>query len=224
MNNVSRETTQAARLHYGEIPGVAQYAEILATTAVSRGLIGPREVPRIWTRHIANCAVVAVHSELVAEGSSVIDVGSGAGLPGLVWALVRPDLRVVLLEPLLRRYNFLIEAVGQLGLNERVEVVRCRAEDYGGPRADVVTARAVAPLGSLAAVTLPLTRTVMLAIKGQSAEEELRAARDQITAAGGRDAKVLVCAGPGVDQPTTVVVIWPHVDRQIWTRSRKPGK
>jgi 16S rRNA (guanine527-N7)-methyltransferase len=212
VNDVSRETTQSAQEHYASFAGISQYAEILATTGVEHGLIGPREVPRIWTRHIANCAVVAADEQLVAAGSSVIDVGSGAGLPGLVWALVRPDLQVVLLESLLRRANFLAATVARLELGDRVQVVRGRAEDYRGPRADVVTARAVAPLGTLAAVTLPLAVRVVLAIKGQSAQEELEAARAQIIACGGRDARVVTCSGPGVEQPTTVVAMWPRPD------------
>jgi 16S rRNA (guanine527-N7)-methyltransferase len=224
VNDVSRETTQAALDHYAEIPGVAQYAQILATTGVAHGLIGPREVPRIWSRHVANCAVVAADRELVAEGASVIDVGSGAGLPGIVWALVRPDLRVLLLEPLLRRSDFLAETVGLLGIDGRVEVVRGRAEEYQGPRADVVTARAVAPLAPLARVTLPLAKSVVLAIKGRSAEAELDAARTQVMAAGARDARVLLCSGPGVDQPTTVVAMWPRPDLPRSGSSRRKGR
>jgi 16S rRNA (guanine527-N7)-methyltransferase len=186
-----------------------QLVEILATTGVERGLIGPREISRLWSRHIANCAVVAESAELVPVGASVIDVGSGAGLPGLVWALVRPDLNMILIEPLLRRANFLVEAVAELGLADRVAVVRTRAEDYSGPRADVVTARAVAPMAVLVGWTLPLARTggVLLALKGTSARSELLAATAQIRQGGGGRARVELLSGPGVDPPTTVVVI-----------------
>ena len=120
------------------------FAELLATTGVERGLIGPREVPRLWSRHLVNCAVVAEGPDSpLAPGCTVADVGSGAGLPGVVWALVRPDVRVTLIEPLLRRATFLNEAVTELALGDRVEVLRARAEDVDRTF-DVVTARAVA--------------------------------------------------------------------------------
>jgi 16S rRNA (guanine527-N7)-methyltransferase len=208
VNDVSRETS-AAQEHYRTVPGLSELVEILATTGVERGLIGPREASRLWSRHIANCAVVAESTELVPCGSSVIDVGSGAGLPGLVWALVRPDLNVMLVEPLLRRANFLGQAVVELGLGDRVTVERSRAEDYSGPRADVVTARAVAPLAVLVGWTLPLTRIggLILALKGTSASSELAAAATEVRRAGGGLARVELLSGPGVDPPTTVVVI-----------------
>lgn len=139
------------------------FAESLATDGVEQGLIGPREVPRLWSRHLLNCAVVAdPAAELVPIGAVVADVGSGAGLPGLVWALARPDLKLVLIEPLLRRANFLITAVQKLGLGEQVTVTRVRAEDLAKQSdwtgVDVVTARAVAPLDKLLGWTVPLLR------------------------------------------------------------------
>src|SRR5690349_12658888 len=137
------------------LPLAVSYAELLCTDGVVRGLIGPREAPRIWERHMLNCAVVA---DLIPTGASVVDVGSGAGLPGMVLAVVRPDLAVTLIEPLARRTAFLTEAVAALGL-DRTTVVRARAEECVGklPGADVVTARAVAPLDRLAGWCLPLT-------------------------------------------------------------------
>ena len=142
-----------------------------------RGLIGPREVPRLWERHLLNCAVLG---ELLPEGASLCDVGSGAGLPGIPLALARPDVRITLLEPLLRRTTFLDEVVRQLGL-ENVTVLRGRAEEMVGklPPVDVVTARAVAPLDRLAGWGLPLLRPYgeMLALKGDTAEQELRRPR-----------------------------------------------
>ena len=147
--------------------------ELLADAGVKRGLIGPREVPRLWERHLLNCAVL---SEVVPEGVTVCDVGSGAGLPGIPLALVRPDLKITLLEPLLRRTNFLQEVVELLGL-DHVTVVRGRAEEVLGklPPVHVVTARAVAPLDRLAGWGVPLLRPYgeMLALKGDTAEEEL---------------------------------------------------
>ncbi|HEX6328516.1 MAG TPA: 16S rRNA (guanine(527)-N(7))-methyltransferase RsmG, partial [Jiangellaceae bacterium] len=129
---------------------------MLAGPGIERGLLGPREVPRLWDRHLLNCAVI---QDAVAQGATVLDVGSGAGLPGVVLAVVRPDLAVTLVEPLLRRSVFLGEVVAELRLSN-VNVVRSRAEElHGKVIADVVTARAVAPLDRLARWTIPLVRT-----------------------------------------------------------------
>jgi 16S rRNA (guanine527-N7)-methyltransferase len=180
----------------------AAYARLLATDGTVRGLIGPREVPRLWDRHLLNSAALA---PLVPAGSRVVDVGSGAGLPGIPLALARPDLSVTLLEPLARRVAFLDECVERLGL-DNVAVVRGRAEEgpvrreLGG--ADVVTARAVAPLGKLAGWCLPLLRAggLLLALKGSTAAEELAAAQPLADAAGA----VLTEVG---NPPATVVVV-----------------
>ena len=193
--------------------GLTAYVDLLATDGVDHGLIGPREVPRLWTRHILNCAVVAEPAlDLVPAGSRVADVGSGAGLPGLVWALVRPDLHVVLVEPLLRRANFLSSAIERLGVAERVQVVRGRAEDVvrsaDWVAADVVTARAVAPLDRLLTWTIPLVRTGgrLVALKGSSAGEEIVAAAAVAESLSMRDLRVELCGAGVVDPPTTVVV------------------
>jgi len=182
---------------------LGRYADLLATVGVVRGLIGPREVARLWGRHLANCAVL---EELVPEGAVVADVGSGAGLPGLPLALVRPDLRVVLVEPLLRRATFLSEAVTALGLGARVEVLRGRAEDQH-LAVDVVTARAVAPLDKLAGWTLPLARVggTLLALKGDGAGDEVAASAAALERLGGGQTEVLTCGAGVVDPPTTVV-------------------
>ena len=144
---------------------IQRFAELLATEGVRRGLIGPRELPRLWTRHILNCVVV---QGLIARGRSVADLGSGAGLPGVVLAVARPDLSVTLIEPLLRRTRFLEEVTADLELSN-VTVVRARAEELRGRVAfDVVVARAVAPLDRLARWGLPLCMPggELLAIKG----------------------------------------------------------
>jgi 16S rRNA (guanine527-N7)-methyltransferase len=181
---------------------------MLATAGVLRGLIGPREVSRLWERHVLNCAVVA---ELVSAGSRLVDVGSGAGLPGIVLALARPDLEVVLLEPLARRVAFLEECRGRLGLDS-VAVYRGRAEDPDVVRVlggvDVVTARAVAPLDRLAGWCLPLLRSGgrLLALKGHSAADELETARPVLDRAGAADAEI-VDIGASVVSPATRVVV-----------------
>jgi 16S rRNA (guanine527-N7)-methyltransferase len=188
------------------------FADILVTQGVERGLIGPREVARIWPRHLANCAVVAEEAlEQIPPGSTIADVGSGAGLPGLVWGLVRPDVTVTLIEPLLRRSIFLSQAVSQLGLAGRVTVVRARAEEVTGAY-DVVTARAVARLTSLVGWTLPLTRVGgwVVALKGVSAVEEVAEAGPQIVRLGGGPAQV-VEYGAGILQAPTTVVLIPRV-------------
>ena len=197
---------QRLRARYPEAEHLLdRYAELLATDGVVRGLIGPREVARLWSRHLANCAVL---EELVPAGSLVADVGSGAGLPGLPLALVRPDLRVVLVEPLLRRATFLGEAVTALGLDDRVEVVRGRAEDQT-LAVDVVTARAVAPLDRLAGWTLPLARVggILLALKGDGAADEVAASAAALERLGGGQIELLTCGIGVVEPPTTVVKV-----------------
>jgi len=184
------------------VDAAAEYARLLATEGTVRGLIGPREVPRLWERHLLNSAAIA---SLVPAGARVIDVGSGAGLPGIPLALARPDLTVTLLEPLARRVAFLTECVRRLGL-ERVTVVRGRAEEgpirrqLGG--ADVVTARAVAPLDKLAGWCLPLLRPggLLLAMKGSTAAAELAATGPL---PGAADALVTQAGDP----PATVIVV-----------------
>src|SRR6185437_14113827 len=140
-STLSPPPAEAERLFGEHLPAMVRYAELLAGPGVERGLIGPREVDRLWERHLLNCGAVA---EVIAPGLDVVDVGSGGGLPGLVLAIARPDLRITLLEPLLRRTVFLSECVEVLGLRN-VEVRRGRAEEWAGRvAADVVTARAVA--------------------------------------------------------------------------------
>lgn len=187
------------------------YAGLLATAGVERGLIGPREVPRLWDRHLLNCAVAV---PLVPEGADVIDVGSGAGLPGIVWAIARADISVTCLEPLQRRATFLEEAVAELGLADRVQVVRARAEDIvrgRGPvtslRAGVVTARAVAPMDRLAGWTVPLVQPggALLALKGRSAADEVEASRAVLERLGIVSVEIVEC-GEGIVDPVTTVV------------------
>jgi 16S rRNA (guanine527-N7)-methyltransferase len=181
-----------------------RFAELLATDGVTRGLIGPRETSRLWDRHLLNCALVA---DLVPEHGELVDIGSGAGLPGVVLAMLRPNVRVILLEPMLRRSVFLDECVARLGLTNAT-VVRGRAEEMVGViRADIATARAVAPLDRLvgwaAGVLKPSGQ--ILAIKGESAAEELAAARPVLSRLGARSAEVLRVDHGRVVSATTVV-------------------
>ncbi|MFD4529400.1 16S rRNA (guanine(527)-N(7))-methyltransferase RsmG [Streptomyces sp. NPDC058470] len=196
---------QAREVFGNRFADAVRYAELLAEAGVERGLIGPREVPRLWERHLLNCAVL---SEVVPEGVTVCDVGSGAGLPGIPLALVREDLKITLLEPLLRRTTFLTEVVELLGL-DHVTVVRGRAEEVMGklPPVHVVTARAVAPLDRLAAWGIPLLRPYgeMLALKGDTAEEELKSAATALSKLGAARTSVLH-VGEGVVDPLSTVV------------------
>jgi len=206
---VSRETLApapaAATAVAGErLPLLTRYADLLATDGVTRGLIGPREVSRLWERHLLNCAVVA---DSAVDGETVADVGSGAGLPGVVWAICRPGLAVTLIEPLLRRTTFLTEVVAELGL-DNVEVLRARAEElHGKVRYDVVTSRAVAPLDRLGGWCLPLVAVGgrMVAMKGAGAGAEAAAAQGRLQRLGGGPATV-VEYGRGLVEPTTWAV------------------
>jgi len=193
---------------FGERAPVAEaYHASLASDGVVRGLIGPREVPRLWTRHVLNCAVLG---ELVGVGETVVDVGSGAGLPGVPLAIARPDVRVTLVDPLLRRSVYLQEFVESVGLTN-VTVVRGRAEQAGVVKevggADVVTSRAVAPLEKLARWSLPLVRVGgrMLALKGSSAAEEIARDRAALTRLGAGRLEVVECGAAVLPVPTAVV-------------------
>jgi 16S rRNA (guanine527-N7)-methyltransferase len=205
-------TLAATRCFGGRLPLAVRFAELLMTDGVVRGLIGPREAPRIWERHLLNCAVV---TELIAPEARVVDVGAGAGLPGVVIAIARPDLSVVLVEPLARRSAFLAEVVDTLDL-ATTEVVRARAEECVPRRsrplfdpADVATARAVAPLDRLAAWCLPLVRAggKVVAVKGDSAAEEVEAHRGAVLRSGGGEPVVRQCGVGVIDPPTTVIEI-----------------
>lgn len=207
-SDVSRETAALIE-HYAAFPDLLRYGEILIGAGVERGLVGPREVPRIWPRHIANCAVVAQEAGTeIPDGCRVADVGSGAGLPGMVWAIVRPDLKVTLIEPLLRRSTFLTQVVAELGLADRIDVLRARAEDVRDLQFDVVTARAVARLDRLAEWTLPLVRIggVVVALKGAAADSEVAEARAVIRRLGGQDPVIRLFGTGVVDPPTTAVL------------------
>jgi len=187
-----------------------------------RGLIGPREAPRIWERHLLNCAAVA---ELIPPGAFITDVGSGAGLPGIVLSVARPDLAVILVEPLARRTAFLTEVVRALGVDARVAVVRGRAEEMASTLrpADIVTARAVAPLDRLARWCLPLATVGgrLLALKGASAAEEVAAHRIEVARLGGGTPIVHLCGSGILDPPTTVVEI---VRERAGTATRRPSR
>lgn len=199
------EPPLAAGEIFGPALGTARrYAGLLAGAAVERGLIGPREVPRLWSRHILNCAAVA---GLVPHPGSLIDVGSGAGLPGVVLAMLLPDMSVTLLERMGRRAAFLQECVTGLGLANASVLQAQAAEVTGRLRADVVTARAVAPLAALAAMTLPLARPggLVLAIKGESAAAEVAEARPVLRRLRVREVTV-VSAGSGKVDPAATVV------------------
>jgi 16S rRNA (guanine527-N7)-methyltransferase len=199
------EPPDVAREVFGErLPLVGRYVRHLATTGLEWGLLGPREVPRLWERHVLNCAVL---TELVPGSSAVVDIGSGAGLPGIAMALRRSDLDVTLVEPLLRRVDWLTMVVDDLGL-DNVTVRRARAEELVGEVAvPYATARAVASLDRLCRWALPLLSPggELLAIKGRSAAEEITRTATAVRKAGGRSAEVVQLADGLPGGPVTVV-------------------
>lgn len=189
-----------------ELPRAVAYASLLAGPGIERGLIGPRERERLWERHLINSASV---ESLVPQGSEVLDIGSGAGLPGVPLALVRPDLQVTLVEPLLRRAVFLTEVCAELSL-PNVSVVRSRAEQLPDACADVVVARAVAPLPRLAEWTLRLLRAggLLVALKGRASEQEVEQAEPVLRRLGARAWRVHLLETPaGVEATRAVVVV-----------------
>lgn len=203
MTNVELEAEPAvAATVFGDRVTLARrFTRSLAEEGEARGLIGPLELPRLWTRHILNSAVIAP-----LFSGRVGDIGSGAGLPGIPLAIARPDVEWVLIEPMERRVTWLREQVASLGL-DNVEVVRGRAEDWTeGPVLDAVTARAVSALRTLLPIVTPLVRDggEVILVKGASAPAEVEAARKQIRALGLSDVRVET-AGDMLDQPTTVV-------------------
>lgn len=200
----AQEAVAAERIFGDQLDIAKRYVEHLATSGIERGLIGPREVPRLWSRHVLNCAVVA---ELIDDGAKVADVGSGAGLPGLCLAIARPDLYLTLIEPLERRVTWLEEVVMDLGLSN-VEIIRSRAEAaIGKVECSVVTARAVSALKTLAPLTIPLLggEGELLAIKGRSAEDEIATAGKTIRNLGGYETTIITAGQDVLEEPTTVV-------------------
>lgn len=187
---------------------LVRYAGWLAGQGSLRGLIGPREVPRLWDRHLLNCIAIA---ELLPESIRLVDIGSGAGLPGLAMACVRPDLQVSLVESLSRRTDFLTEVIADLGLADRVRVVRGRAEDAAVVKAvgsaELVTARAVAPLDKLVRWSFPLLNRggSLLAVKGSSAEQEISQHADFLRRAKAEVRGVVECGVGLVEPPTRVI-------------------
>ena len=211
IENHLTQLVEIAREIYGaEFPAINRYVDILRSTALDWGLLGPREAERLWDRHILNSAAL---SGLIAADSAVADVGSGAGLPGIPLGILRPDLRVTLIEPLLRRFTFLTQTVEELQISDRVEVVRSRAEDHRQTY-HIVVARALAPLDRLIGWCNPLRAPdgVILALKGASAADEIAAAGQQLQAAQLQAEVLEVRAHPDVE-PATVVCLH-HADER----------
>lgn len=226
-SEVSRETPvvpEVARRVFAveRLPLMEAYAARLADDGVVRGLIGPREVPRLWDRHLVNCGLL---HRAIESGASVADVGTGAGLPGLVLGIARPDLEVTLIEPLLRRTTFLEEVVAELGL-DNVEVHRGRADSlHERRRFGVVTSRAVAPLERLADWCMPLVAPEgrMLALKGSSAESEVASCSAVLVRKGAALPEVETIDEAGAESITVVSVRWASRSAIVWGARSRSG-
>ncbi|MGB3827703.1 MAG: 16S rRNA (guanine(527)-N(7))-methyltransferase RsmG [Ornithinimicrobium sp.] len=203
----ARRPPRLAAEMFGErLPLAVRYADLLVSTGIEHGLVGPREAPKIWDRHIINCAMM---ESLLPHRARLIDIGSGAGLPGLVLAIARPDLRISLIEPLARRTDWLLRAIDEIGL-PHVTVHRARAEEMGALiQAPVVTARAVAKLDQLVAWSWPLMPMGgrLLALKGQTAAEELRGAMSKMEQHGVSHTAVHSLGADVLEQPVRVVEV-----------------
>ena len=203
MIEIEQEPAVAEQIFGDRIDLARQFTEALGQHGEERGLVGPLEPPRLWTRHILNSAVIA---PLFSPGR-VGDIGSGAGLPGVVLAIARPDVEWVLIEPMERRVTWLNEQVSALGLSN-VEVVRARAEDWrSGPVLDAVTARAVSALRTLLPITAPLVRDggELILLKGASAANEIEAAEKQLRKFRVTNARVELAGEGIVDEPSRVI-------------------
>lgn len=224
--SIPPEPPVAATEVFGPRLGLArQYSEWLAGPGVERGLIGPREVDRLWDRHILNSAAVA---ELIEPDLKVVDIGSGAGLPGIPLAIARPDLSVVLVEPMLRRTEFLKEVVAALAIP--VTVVRGRAEEQtviaAASHADVVVSRAVASLDKLTKWSFPLLRVGgrMIALKGERAADEVAEGNAAMSALGADEVRVMRCGESYSDPPVTAVIAVRGERKSARRRSTRPGE
>jgi 16S rRNA (guanine527-N7)-methyltransferase len=222
---VSAAPGVAAAVFGPELARAHRYAEILAGAGVERGLLGPREVDRLWDRHILNSAAVG---ELFDPGEQIADIGSGAGLPGIPLALARPDLRLTLIEPLLRRSEFLREVAEQLSLE--ITIIRGRAEERSVREQvgemDAVVSRAVASLDKLTRWSVPLLRVDgrMIAIKGERAEDEIREHRRVMASLGAVDVRVMRCGADYLDPPVTAVVARRESTVRVGNRSPRTGR
>ena len=210
-SNVSRETLDftpevepaiAATIFGAGIAKARAYAAALIKDGDELGLLGPREMPKLWTRHILNSAVVA---ELVGPGKKVADVGSGAGLPGIPMAIAQPEAQFTLIEPMERRSNWLQEQVDSLGL-ANVRVLRARAEEVG-EAFDIVTARAVSALPKLLRLTVPLTRHggEIIALKGSKAQEEIDDSKNLMKKLDIHSFEIVFTGAQHLAEPTRVV-------------------
>jgi 16S rRNA (guanine527-N7)-methyltransferase len=222
---VSAAPTAAEALFGSRMDRAERYAQILAGAGVERGLLGPREVGRLWDRHILNSAAI---EELLEAGERIADIGSGAGLPGIPLALARPDLRLTLIEPLLRRSDFLREVADDLDLE--IEIVRGRAEERSVRQQvgemDAVVSRAVASVDKLTKWSMPLLRPDgrMIAIKGERADEEIREHRRVMTSLGAVDVRVMRCGADFLDPPVTAVVARRESPVRPGNRSPRSGR
>lgn len=199
------EPAQAVEVFGDRIEMARNYTRLLAENSQTLGLLGPRELPKIWTRHVLHSALPA---ELIPSGSKVADVGSGAGLPGIPLAIALPDCEFVLIEPMERRASWLQQVINQLGLTN-VSVLRARAEEAQDSDFDIVTARAVAAMDKLVKIFAPLTRNskekTILALKGSKAAEELEVAKPRLKKLGFAEPEILT-VGLGKAPETATVV------------------
>ena len=203
MKHFEAEPAAAVAIYGDQIDQARSFAQTLANDSDELGLLGPRELDKLWSRHILNSAVVA---ELVRPGDKVADVGSGAGLPGIPMAIAMPDAEFVLIEPMERRSSWMLEVVEDLGL-KNVRILRSRAEDVTEQYFDIVTARAVAALDKLLKMCVPLLKPggALIALKGSKAAEEIANAKKLDKKLGISSFEILVCGEKFLPEPTSVV-------------------
>lgn len=205
MDELELEPTFAQELFGNRIDLARGYAKRLASDSETFGLLGPRELPRIWSRHVINSGLLA---ELIPDGSKVVDVGSGAGLPGIPMAIAQPKAKFTLVEPMERRANWLKEVVTDLGI-DNVEVLRARAEDVAETDFDLATARAVAALDKLLKLLTPLIKDsklkTIIAMKGSKAQEEIMDASKKLSALGYSQPEILTLGLNKAPETATVV-------------------